>query len=766
MISRIARINSDFLKYALYRVYSLKSQITIMIICGILSFPLITFALSLDLNAEKTGVYNDGTASFLIVSMFLCIVAGTVFMLLVYTGGVNCYDYYNRRERVDLSWSLPVKNRDRFWGDFASGLAPLALTYTISAVIGLFIIRFGFPADTFYDYPYAMAVIAAAMFIGLLTIISVYIISVFCAAICGRVYETVVYPAMIMIIIPAIIGLFGTMIFNNVWQISIYEQLETVLAGTSPGGFLVVSISELAHFMSRFHNEAALSEYLTFLNPAIIIPFILINGGFLAGAYYLAKRRGAEKTGNSFVFRGALEIIMSLVVFCIASLFFIGNMNHNAGTVFGLVMTTAVAFLVLDVSAKRGFKKMGRAFLKYACMLTGSVIIANVLLAADGFGIGRYVPQSVDIESVTFEVQFLDSQQFGHQRRGWYTSYGGEPVEFKDREAIELIRQIHIESNENKRNYDSFGYVYYGEEHRYDFSHNESSRRQQPVTYTLNNGSTVTRNVRLTLSQIERLLSLIMTDDYKFAQVGSIDDWFSGKEAVEAAAELFTLAGEQAGSTSRLADAMSIYEALRADYLAETFEQRFYSSEKVIGILSLGFDEKVQLFPDTKDRNYYRVNSTGLNVYVFAHYTNLIAELERQGFGLSGGAEESWLHAGMSILKAHYIGADMDTAEYEWNTWAEFNSYESMNERTSELILMLADVMQPSHIVKGEGYIVSINTGRLGRYFVIPPEYNHIAAELHELAEQAQRLWQIEQQQKGGHYWGEEYYETEYHAAM
>ncbi|MDR2558160.1 MAG: hypothetical protein LBC86_01245, partial [Oscillospiraceae bacterium] len=255
MISRIAKINNDFLKYTLYRIYSLKSQLIIMILCGILSFPLITFALSLNLNAEEAQSYTDGTGSFLIISIFLCVVAASVFMLLTYTAGVNCYDYYNRRERVDLSWSLPIKSRDRFWGDFASGIVPLALTYIISALVGLLIIKVGFPEETFHDgLPNIMGMITASMFAGLLTIISVYIIAIFCAAICGRVYETVVYPALIFVIIPAVIALFGNMIFNNVWQISIFEQLETILAGTSPGGFLIIFFSKLSNHWNWYYT--------------------------------------------------------------------------------------------------------------------------------------------------------------------------------------------------------------------------------------------------------------------------------------------------------------------------------------------------------------------------------------------------------------------------------------------------------------------------------------------------------------------------------
>jgi hypothetical protein len=716
-----------------------------MIMCGVLSFPLITFALSLQMRAEQAGNFDGAEESFLAVSTFISVIAIIVFGVLVYTAGVNCYDYYNRRERVDLSWSLPIKNRDRFWGDFASGLVPLSLVYIVSALVGMLIINVGFPENTFRGLQEdAMTMIAAALFAGLLTIFSVYIISVFCAAICGRIYETTVYPALIIVIIPAIIGLFGTMIFNNVWQISIYEQLETILAGTSPGGFIVIFFSELLWF-----DGDNLIKQITFLNPAIIIPFILVNAAFLTGAYYLAKRRGAEKTGNSFVFKGSLEIIISLVVFCITSLFFISAVNSydglHAGIIFGLVITTAIAFLLLDVTAKRGFKKMGRAGIKYVAMLTCSIIAVNLLLAADGFGIGKYVPEQKDIASVNFNIHFLDSAQ--------RVGYNFETV-FTSPEAIALIREAQIASNNDPRNSQP-DYVTFSAERAHMIS---MSRRQHTVTYTLKNNNTVARNIRLYTDQLEQFLPLVVSDDFKIGGLQRVNNWLSGKENIQMKADFTTFTG---GFDSRAGrnvhgDILRLYEAFRVDYLAETFEQRFHSTERVLGFLSLDFEEAIVYPTDQHGSTHTRIMSRqGLGVYVFAHYTNLIAELQRQGFDLSGEIpeDERWQPPYMTIYKSDYIGAGVETSDIHRRTREEFQNIDSVwNDEIRALTEMLFDVMQPSYLMKSEGYLLQVSTGRFGATFVIPPQYSHIAEELHTLARQAQ------QQTQGAGYEYEEVY--------
>ncbi|MCL2638516.1 MAG: hypothetical protein FWD48_09120 [Oscillospiraceae bacterium] len=772
MISRIAKINNDFLKYTLYRIYSLKSQLIIMIMCGVLSFPLIAFAASLQLHAENSYSYTNREGSFLIISMFLCGVAAVVFMLLVYTSGVNCYDYYNRRERVDLSWSLPIKSRDRFWGDFASGLIPLTLVYTISATVGLLIVKFGFPKNYFVTSSstgeHIIPTFIAAIFAGLLTIFSVYILSVFCAAICGRVYETTAYPALIMAIIPALIALFGLMIFNNVWQIYIFDELKTVLGGTSPGGFLVVFFIELVSF-GYWNDEVNLSEHLTFLNPAIIIPFVVINAGFLTSAFYLAKKRGAEKTGSAFAFKGALEIILALVVFCITSLFFVGIMNDNdgfdAGTVFGLIATTAIAFIILDVSAKRGFKKMGRAGIKYVCMLVGSVILSNILLTADGFGIGKRIPKLDDIESVSLDVQHLDSV--------WFPQYFYDPTgyfgnnEFKDRENIELLRELHVESNENPRNYElpNMRGSYWE-----STAYGDALKMQQPFIYTLKNGDTFTRDVRLNVGQLERLLPVLLSDEYKSFHINQIDDWLKKYPNANATARFSDVTGDGKTIEGRnaAADVMRLYQAFKTDYLAETFEQRFMSTERVLGYLMINFDEPV-MSPDGTRINYH--HRTWVNFNVLAHYTNLIAELERQGFDLSGELPEDWtLQYGITLYKSEYVGANEATSAMNWWAWGGSNDYQHISddfatEEMLELIKVLYNVMQPSLLVQSEGYLLNFPNRYMGN-FVIPSDYNHVAQRLHTLARIAEREWQKEQgwlvdEYKGVYYEDDYYYEDD-----
>jgi hypothetical protein len=688
-------------------------------------------ALSVQLNLERThhayNSYRQGVDMFAGISIFLAVVSAVVVALLTYTGGVNCYDYYNRREKVDKSWSLPIKSRHRFWGDFAAGIVPVATAYIISSVVGFFIMSVGFPKQLLADNPLILPAVASGMFIGLLTLLSVFIVSVFCAALCGRVYETVVYPALICGIIPALIGLIGSMIFLNVWQIDITSQLFNVLTGTSPGGFFIGSLNQLFNApFAPFVRAESIIKNLTFLKPGIIIPFILVNAAFLIGAFYLSKKRGAEGTGQSFVFRKALEILISLVVFCITAVFCFGIANDAAltpGLLFGLIMCTGIAFLILDVSAKRGFKKMGKAFFRYAIILTCSIVVSNVLLMTNGFGAGKYVPPLNRIQSAAIRVNFLDSM----------TIIGGyNVVQFKDREAVELIRLLNIESNENPYNYRNRRLL--------SVSVRES---WQSVTYTLNNGNSIKRNLRLNEAQVERLLPLVVSDDYKAAHLDYIESWLAEKDNVEGHVLMTSLSQAYTSYGGADVNVFRLYGAFKADYLAETFEQRFNSDGKVLGILSLDFHE-MELSPN--GRTYQIASTRNLLVHVLPHYKNLIRELELQGFDVSGGMGEAVANSypmDIAIIKADYIGANLHTSEINYDSWFYIDL--RADARVAELLDALIDVAQPSHLVQGEGYLLYVVGGfkhARALYYVIPPAYNHLAQELHQIARQMSPEWE------------------------
>jgi len=717
----------------------MKTRLTMLGICGVIGFPLFAFASSLFVTEQEKqrqyveslvnqGIsnvsypYNDGIEVFFFISIILALFAAGVMILIAYSGGTGHYEYYNRREAVDLGWSLPVKNKHRFWGDFLTGIAPMTLVYVVSGAIGLLIVKIGFPKEITEQIPQLFPLIISLMFIGLLFLFSIYIISIFCAALCGRAFEAGVYPAVICGVIPATIALFGTMIFSNVWQIDVTYQLMDALRCSSPFGFLIGGIDEIAQFMWRFDGEILLKDYLIFREWQIIIPFVLIHGGFLTGAYYLGKKRKAENTGKAFAFKYAHEIISSLVMFCITAVFcYLITLNSQAssGLIFGLFTCTAIAYLILDVTAKRGFHKMGKAAVKYICMVAGSVVLSVILLNTNGFGAGQYVPELNQIKSVKFYIPGIDQDEFMWAR---YFVNGSMLAEYEDAESIKIIRDVHIQSNKIQVGSGNFFFSNYSDTY---------------VIYTLENGKEVRRNIRFDKEfDKEPLLALAMSNDYRKGNVAALeagmkDGW----------KPFFITTKDFFGNTidiNERADMTRIIEAYKADYLAETFQQRYLSAETNHGIFDIRFQK-------TRTDGGYQERELISSVVIRAHYTNLIAELERQGISTSfeqlyeGMDEEErakhelMRHESFQITKRENVLASGNPVYWEYSDkYLPYHVWRTAeeNEEIDQLFDKLVEVAQPHYLIKGEGYII-----QAGWTFVIPPQYSHLAEQLYDMME-------------------------------
>ena len=585
------------------------------------------------------------------------------------------------------------------------------------------------------EYHLILGMTMTIIILMFLFFVSIYILSVFCAALCGRAYEAGAYPALICGIIPAIIALIGFMVFNGVWQINIMSQLTTILRGSSPFGFLIGGLDEVLGFyrFPQFRGSGNVAEFIgnhaIFLKPAVIIPFILVNAGFLTSAYYLGKKRKAESTGKAFVSNIASEIIISLVMFTITALFCYGMFQvreAQGGFFFGMFISTAVAFLFLDVTIKRGFKRMGRAFFRYVLMVGGSVLVSMLLLSANGFGIGEYVPPLNDIKSVSFDMRYVS----GDYNSFWYENYNGQTV-FTDSDNIKFLRELHVESNNNPPARMNYGGEWF-------YSHYDTYYGFVTFTYTLKNGRQVKRNVVMDNAEREELLALYVSEEYKEMFVSSLEEMYKKSNSLAINIDSVISGMTLFSSTTNIfADTDALFEALKKDISAETFEQRYLSTGKNIGVMSLSFVEPVK-HPQSGyyEKNFYLGNAT---VVIRPHFTNVIAELERQKIELSEDYSETFKENYMhnekfpefSLLKYNVVARP--PLHRRWDVPSIEVYY---NSETAELFELLFDVAQPTYLINGQGFVLYTwwNSNGLSN-LVIPPEYVYLVEQLWKIGE-------------------------------
>jgi hypothetical protein len=408
----------------------------------------------------------------------------------------------------------------------------------------------------------------------------------------------------------------------------------------------------------------------------------------LTGAFYLAKKRKAEDTGKAFVFKPVLEILLSLTVFGITAGFIYAadtDFQNRSVYIFCMVLTTAIVFLAIDAMAKRGFKKMGSSALRYVCMTGGSIIVSFALLSADGFGIGEYVPPLDKIESVETRIGNYD-----------FNFDGADNVRFlfEDKADVELLRRANIESN----NRSIGGWRY----------------KKLNLAYKLTNGKTVSRNIDAGVV-IEELLPLYVSDAYKAQFFAAIDDALASPDPFTFTARFeditrtVTYFDTMIPGEERGVDARRLYQALREDYLNETFEQKFRSTGTTIGVV-------------TFRAVGYNVGSH-LVIHVRSHYANFLDELERQGIDIQTGlfaSTEEPPYAYFTLHSGYIFGFydPWDMYDYE-DTWSHF----TVTAANAGLLDELLKVAQPAYIIDGEGFYINLR----GRNYYVPPEYDNLA---------------------------------------
>ncbi|MCL2108058.1 MAG: hypothetical protein FWH20_01755 [Oscillospiraceae bacterium] len=735
MISRITNIKNDFLKYTAYRIYTQKTRFIILCVAGALGFPLFGVAVSVMSAAERAidsgmGQDNPAIQIFFMISSILFVLSCAVMAITAYSGGINNYDYFNRRERVDLNFSLPVKAKHRFWGDFVAGILPVAVIYSFSAILGTVIISIGTRHSYVVnpgDYTTSIGVFITAIIVGLLFLIALYIISIFCATLCGRVYDSFVYPVLICIIIPSLIALVGVMVFNGAWQVDIVSQLSTALFATSPFGFLVgggvtVVGGNALNWTAPIYDETTtiftvIADTGIFFKPSVMLPFVLIHGAFLTAAYWFAKRRKAESTGQAFISKIASEILISLVMFCVVAVFAYAisqNSELTGGLLFGMIITSAILFLSLDVTIKRRFTKMGLALLRYAIMIAVSGAISAAILAANGFGIGEYVPPLADIESVSL---FIDST-YDHDELGIWTpdsySYSErQRITFTEPQNIEALRKIHLASN-SARDRHMIGVAKY--------------------TYTLKSGRIVQRNVLLYADEAN-LTQILASNEYKRGKVNLQREILALSDYCSMSVTMSDLTGQTelfSSDRNSFIDTERIYAALMQDYLAETYEQRYYTTETNLGIINIFGQvfEEVRVNPHSGSRSAMGLGNISTRMVVRPHFTNLIAELERQGLQITSDPADTF-----TVYKHElYLNRTLIGYKHNWFTWYNGDLREDRQvvytEETAALIAELFTVAQPAYIVNGEGFTFSV----FGCFYVVPPQHEDVAKRLWDMA--------------------------------
>ncbi|MCH5192698.1 MAG: hypothetical protein J1F11_01970 [Oscillospiraceae bacterium] len=483
---------------------SVRSHSRMMVILAILHFtaaPLVLLSLIISMYA---GSYDtDSLAEVLsTVGIVTTLLAGFLGIFIA----INSFNCLHKRSVVDMKLSLPMTSTQRFFADFLSGLFAYLVPFLASDIVTLLLGWYGLTfmegktfhrtltaADgTINDSTYIckyftdlMPVLLKLTLCGILTMLMLYTITVLITVCCGSIFEAVTYTLLVNVVVPGTIVLMLYNVYADLYGVDFQDSILNPLTFTSvAGGFFY--LYEWADNVG-FEISGLLKPWLW---TAL---YILMTFAFGAVSFFLYRKRRAEQVSKPFVFKLAYYIIITGVMFCIYSIYYITETNMVS-----MVVITAVSYMIFEVVTNRGFRRFWLSIIKYIVTILAAVGIVAVGHSSEGFGAVQKVPSLSSVSSVTLRYD------------GFYGDFQPMSYSFNEPEIIQIVLDAHSalikNYNENKQLYKDGGY-YYG---------TATSSNYIRINYSLKNGTSIERGYSgLNWEATEILSRLDLTNEYK-----------------------------------------------------------------------------------------------------------------------------------------------------------------------------------------------------------------------------------------------------------
>ncbi len=407
---------SFFGKYCLYKLYGFRGIAVAAAVLNIVAVVLPAVFLYNAVNDANTLGYvwlED-------MPLFVPFIAIAVMAVMLVITPAMSFKYYNNRAAMDTLGCLPLTYKERFWGDFLSGLAANMVSFIPFSAIGAVIIAImqntavkQIQASLWaeYEQEYILPEIKddfLKAYLGfvillLLVYIGTYVVSTFVTSCCGRVGSSIFYSVMVLIIPAGIVSTFGTCVLNGAVGVVTEEEIGNVLMAIAPAGTLFGT-------WLRFSYDGLPALMFIVDTPSYIALALLVAAVFLVWAYFLGKHRKAERVDRDFVYNGAYHVIaISLSAAIIGFYFSLAPASAEAfgtGAMQRIITSIAVGlviYAVMELVHTRNVRTLPKTLLRYAALYAACFGFLFLADKTEGFGIAVYVPDKQFVSEVEIE---------------------------------------------------------------------------------------------------------------------------------------------------------------------------------------------------------------------------------------------------------------------------------------------------------------------------------------------------------------------------
>lgn len=488
-----------------------KKLLIINFVLELLGLPVVSVICLIFADVDKRR-QNTSVTEFIdvyaLLSPFLFIAVGTIIIsiLLGFVIALFHFDHLYRKPVVDMNYSLPLTNTQRFFADYLSGLTSYLVPVIISVILSFVILGTG---SVFVDLSDVWPVIPYIFKSGLIVIVGMimlYTISVFSIVFCGSTFEAIFSIIAVTSMIPATIGcvwlaIITTSSYGMVGESIFYTPAFT---STSPIGaavfFFIYFFEGVNSAISGGVNSYYESMYLRWMICAVIMTAV-----YLIVAFLLYKKRKAESVSKPYVYKVFFYAIGTMAVFCIISLLISTGINIVSAAASGIVIC-GIGWFIMEVIARRGFKRFWTAPIGFCAAVLSVFIVCGICKVTDGFGAPRFVPSSLSVESVSIDVN-----------DDTLLPYSVYEIRFRDRDVIKAVTALNKEAVDRHFNFSNYEYKGIS---GIDSNYDRYDSQNIEITYQTVYGSTVMREYNVMSSMLGDVISAVLCSD-EYAQYTS-----------------------------------------------------------------------------------------------------------------------------------------------------------------------------------------------------------------------------------------------------
>ncbi len=640
-----AKLTSNkFLSYIIYKIKTQKTLCIISTVFSFLAYPVPVLIASITSHSTgELGLSNVTANIFPAVrtaietAVIFAVISMAVLLVLGYVIAVNSFRSTYDKTIVDVHYSLPLTQGQRFWGDFLGGL----LIYTVPNMVCALIAAIIYPTVKFSTIEISMGepdiTKLSTMFGAFLTVFILYIM-VYCFTVMvvnctGQLLEAILFPGTVMVsIFVILIGIYSLLDSGNIEQ----YILIAISALLSPVGFVYTVILCLQSYPQQM---------FAVFHPYLLLCALVQLAVCITAAYFIAVRRKAEHTGKPFLNNIAYYVMSTLIILAIvlgfnmvtSSAYMFNDYGFDNEALISVIVITAVLFLFLELMRNRGFKKILRSVIDYAAVMVFSFLFG---LAVDNIDIKSewIVPDAGNVTSIAVrfnslsEIGMYDDIVFTEPEDIEYLTavdrYGMLSSKIQDPESFELVRN----SEEYKRCLEILGIEdrdfnlnnYYEYETFRDFSNSHGTG----LNYELKNGLYVRHYV--SERDLEPLVSLLTSETVRQHK---IDVMKKDLDSDFANSLKLTYTNFPGGERLTFTDeeARKFAEAYLADIEAESDESILNGSKLVgIGVMNIYYVANDNI-PDPVNLNY---NYDAWRLIIKESYSNTIDLLKSCGVSM------------------------------------------------------------------------------------------------------------------------------------